>query len=156
MYLLFGGKKIGKTIDDINAEMAYENNNKIVNNLIHFIKNLNPIDNFKIYKQNVATLGSGHLLDYNNIGNIIIFISLLYIFYSKSMLNIYVFILLYIIIYGVKNDKIDNFNKTIIIICLILLIINLIYLYINKKPKKKISKKEEEIIKIKSDRYFER
>ena len=72
------------------------------------------------------------------------------------MLNIYVFILLYIVIYGVKNDKIDNFNKTIIIICLILLIINLIYLYINKKPKKKISKKEEEIIKIKSDRYFER
>lgn len=72
------------------------------------------------------------------------------------MLNIYVFILLYIIIYGVKNDKIDNFNKNIIIICIILLIINLIYLYINKKSKKEINKKKEEIKKIKSDRYFER
>lgn len=162
MYLLFGGKKIEifKNPEDKykNSEDEHENYNKIADDLLHFIKNLNPIDNLKIYKQNVATLESGHLLDYENIGNILIFITLLYIFYSKSVLNVYIFILLYTLIFGIKINDFNNFNDTtkltVLIICISLLLGSLLYLYIKKNNKKE--KEEEKIIKIESDRYFER
>lgn len=161
MYLLFGGKKIFffKNPEDKheNSEYENENYNKITDNLLYFIKKLNPIDNLKIYKENVGTLESGRLLHYENISNILIFITLLYIFYSKSVLNVYIFILLYTLIFGIKIDDFDNFNNTtqltLFIICMSLLLGSLLYLYL-KKNNKKEEKKEEKIIKIESDRYF--
>ena len=169
MYLLFGGK-IGKDVFDIkekeNSKITNEENNTYIKNINIYIsdllKNLNPVENFNIFKKLNTTDKSIYKLlkEYDNIIKILYLIFSLYILYKNSLINWKVIILLYIFIYA---NGFYKFRKgyEVSLLSGIILILYLLYLYINKKPKKEINKKEkinkkEEIIKIKSDGYFER
>lgn len=161
MYLLFGGKKVVffENFRDKNKNSEYEENNEYIENIktyiLDLLKNLNPVENFNILKElNTVNESRYTLLKYDNIIKIVYLIFSLYVLYKNSLINWKVVILLYIFIYA---DGFYKFRKgyEVSLLSAIILILYLSYLYINKKPKEE-KKNIQEVIRVKSNNYYEK
>lgn len=160
MYLLFGGKRINfGDLNKENSKITNEENNEYIENIktyiLDLLKNLNPVENFDILnKLNTTDKSIYTLLKYDNIIKILYLIFSLYVLYENSLINWNVVILLYIYIYA---DGFYKFRKgyEVSLLSGIILILYLLYLYINKKPKEE-KKNIQEVIRVKSKNYYEK